>query len=207
MVAVPDHRGVRNCGAGCLREKTASKRLTKEDWLRLGLARLSAHGPSTLTLEQICEAAGKTKGSFYHHFSDHAAFLSALVQEWRRMSTLALIEAAEAMQEPQAKLRRLNRLVMEIDEPLERGVRLLADQEPRLRPSLTAVDEERIAYMAELYRRSAPEIEGEAALIAQIEYAAFIGHLVIWPNASRKQRAEAAKAFEQLVQGAYANRK
>ena len=59
-------RGLRPSGAGGL-----SARLGRDDWLALGLERLAAEGPRALRLENICAAAGRTRGSFYHHFRDH----------------------------------------------------------------------------------------------------------------------------------------
>src|SRR5688500_82529 len=46
---------------------TAVGRWTREDWVELAVARLKADGAGALTLEALCLAAGRTKGSFYHH--------------------------------------------------------------------------------------------------------------------------------------------
>ena len=44
---------------------------------------LSEEGPPALSLERLTEAAGRTKGSFYHHFQGRDGFLAALVAHWR----------------------------------------------------------------------------------------------------------------------------
>src|ERR1700756_1737034 len=69
---------------------TPSRRFSREDWLALGEQRLSTEGPGALSLERLTGAAGRTKGSFYHHFQSRDEFLAALVDRWRE----TVVEAA-----------------------------------------------------------------------------------------------------------------
>lgn len=57
-------------------------RLGREDWLALGRAALEEEGPSGLTVEALMRRAGRTRGSFYHHFGSQGAFLHALAAAW-----------------------------------------------------------------------------------------------------------------------------
>ena len=76
-------------------------------WLVLGLAQLSAHGPDGLRIEPLCAAAARTRGSFYHHFQDHDAFIAALLDHWRDWITDGVIEMVELEAEISGKRGRL----------------------------------------------------------------------------------------------------
>mgnify|MGYP000959901085 CR=1 FL=1 len=76
----------------------ATGRWSREDWVELAVARLKAAGASALTLESLCVAAGRTKGSFYHHFGTVEDVLVELARRWRRTETdeIGAVAAAEA---------------------------------------------------------------------------------------------------------------
>lgn len=57
-------------------------RFGRRDWLALGRVALAEGGPSALTIEALTARAKLTRGSFYHHFADRAAFVAALAGEW-----------------------------------------------------------------------------------------------------------------------------
>jgi len=59
-----------------------SGRLTADDWIQAGFAVLADSGPNALRIEPLCERLHVTKGSFYWHFTDMAAYRVALVQAW-----------------------------------------------------------------------------------------------------------------------------
>jgi TetR/AcrR family transcriptional repressor of nem operon len=44
-----------------------------------------AHGYAATTVEQICTAAGVTKGSFFHHFTNKEAITQAAIDAWGTM--------------------------------------------------------------------------------------------------------------------------
>ena len=49
-----------------------------------------------MTIEALCTAADRTRGSFYHHFQDHGAFVEALMLAWKQRHTLDIAEQALA---------------------------------------------------------------------------------------------------------------
>ncbi|MBX7077779.1 MAG: TetR/AcrR family transcriptional regulator [Nannocystaceae bacterium] len=53
---------------------------TREALLRAGARLFGARGLDAPSLDEICEAAGKTRGAFYVHFGDRDAFLVAVMQ-------------------------------------------------------------------------------------------------------------------------------
>src|SRR5262245_24621484 len=103
----------------------ARLRFRREDWIELGLSLLTEHGPDGLTIERLTEAAVKTRGSFYHHFVDHQAFLSALGEHWLERDS-AIIAQAEAALRTGERRSTLARTTADIDHALERALRRLA---------------------------------------------------------------------------------
>jgi AcrR family transcriptional regulator len=62
--------------------KARSPRLSVDDWIQAGYAILAEEGIKALKIDTLCSRLGVTKGSFYWHFTDIAAYRSALVQAW-----------------------------------------------------------------------------------------------------------------------------
>ena len=85
--------------------------LSRTDWLEQGLQLLSTEGPQHLKIDTLCHVLGVTKGSFYHHFKHHAAYVSALLEHWRANYTQQLIHAVAGIDDPQVRSQRLSELV------------------------------------------------------------------------------------------------
>jgi AcrR family transcriptional regulator len=60
----------------------SGRRLTADDWIEAGFAVLADLGPNALRVDRLCERLDVTKGSFYWHFADMAAYRRALVDAW-----------------------------------------------------------------------------------------------------------------------------
>lgn len=125
--------------------------MTREDWLRLGLDALMENGPSALALEALAKRAGRTKGSFYHHFGGRRDFVLAMLALWREDSaeTLAALNA-----------------------DLEAAIRKLDD--PEAVAFVAGVDEKRIEALR--LAQAAPE-SAAARDYATLLYAVYIGTL------------------------------
>lgn len=165
-----------------------STRLAREDWLALGLERLAADGPPGLQLERICAAAGRTRGSFYHHFADHTAFLDALADHWRKRHTEALIDLSREGTAT-ARLRTIRQLATRVDAAVELGMRRLAASLPRIQAAVDEVDRRRIDYMTRLHRSRPGVSRNQAAAFAWLEYAAYVGSQILWPDADPEELA------------------
>lgn len=163
------------------------RRFARGDWLTLGLAALAEAGPEALTIEALCARAGRTRGSFYHHFETIEAYLAALAEHWREQYTEEVIRRAETRGNAARKLDHLNTLAADLDARVEQGMRRLAAGDERVRATCRAVDARRIAYLAGLYEQSGRYSAHEAEALARIEYAAFIGFQVIAPDTPRAE--------------------
>ncbi len=174
-------------------------KVTRRDWLELGLTALAEAGPAALTIDALCVRAARSKGSFYHHFGAIDAYLEALADYWRERDTEEIIRLASAPEAADARLGALNRLTSHLDRRLEQGMRRLAAEAPAVQAIAQAVDKRRIGYLIKLHRETGDFGAEEAELLAQVTYAAFVGFQVISPEMPPEVSREAYLKFMALV--------
>ena len=131
----------------------SDRRWSRDHWLSLGERRLMEGGPRALGLEALCEAAGRTKGSFYHHFQGAEAFVEALVERWRMRTTDQIGEVALASKNPETASKTLLRMTARIDPRLDLAVRSLGAERPAVAALVQAMDDKREAIVTELLIR------------------------------------------------------
>src|SRR6185369_12709537 len=104
----------------------------------------------------LARALGVTKGSFYWHFADRRALLTAMAEGWERSTTTDVITAVEADGGSGAdRLRRLIALCFRGSRgaaigQLESALRRWGSTDDAVRPILGRVDAARIAYVTGL---------------------------------------------------------
>jgi len=62
-------------------------RLTRKDWIDAALDLLTKEGIGGVSVDRLANMLGITRGSFYHHFSDRADLLQALLDYWAQRWT------------------------------------------------------------------------------------------------------------------------
>ena len=65
--------------------RAGSARLSVDDWIQAGYAIVADAGIEALKLDRLCSRLNVTKGSFYWHFKDMAAYRAALVEGWAQL--------------------------------------------------------------------------------------------------------------------------
>lgn len=178
--------------------KPAATRIRRDDWLALGLAQLVRHGAAGLTVEHLCAVANRTRGSFYHHFADHDAFVRGLMDRWKAVHTDAVIAGVEAAP-PADRPRSLHSLASHLDHRLDIAIRRLAASHPIAADMVRQVDDIRIAFVAALYRAQGRDRPEQAETFARLEYALFVGSQVLWPDAAPASLLEIKALFADLV--------
>ena len=176
---------------------TTRKRFKRDDWLQLGLAQLAKDGAAGLTVEALCKSAGRTRGSFYHHFEDHDGFLEALLTAWKQQNTIDVADQILGHQ-LQDRAQMLSDLANHLDQDLERAVRQFAQSNTIARETVRDVDRIRTDFVIELYVEEGLTKE-EARDIAQLEYAAFVGSQIVWPEMTSQQRFNLDRRFASMV--------
>jgi len=179
---------------------TARKRFGKSDWLALGLEQLAREGSPGLTVEALCKTAGRTRGSFYHHFADHEAFVDALMEAWKQKNTIDVTEET-LKQETPVRAKKLAVLAIGLDHALEHAVRQFAQGNAAVQNTVRDVDGIRTRFIAGLYESDG--LDSDLALeIAKIEYAAFVGAQIVWPDMPAEERLALDNRFASMVKAA-----
>lgn len=174
------------------------KRFSKQDWIDLGLMRLAKEGPAGLTIEKLCEAAGRTRGSFYHHFPDHEDFTSLMMRYWKKRDTDDVIAAVEEISTE--KTSELNTLVSALNHPLEGRIRQLAQREQSVLEILEQADAARINYIAMLYQQNCRLSKSEAMKAARLEYACYVGAQTLWPDETPSNLKKLGDVFTAMAE-------
>ena len=149
--------------------------LSAKDWLDAGLKALAEDGFAALKAEPLAKALHVSRGSFYWHFADLAAYHAAVLDHWRDVTAERVIAQLEAVPEGESPLRLLLRRTFSGRLSLEKAVRSWATFDPKARAAVQAVDRRRLDYV-ELLLRKAGQRSDIAQARAQILYWAFIGY-------------------------------
>lgn len=175
-------------------------RFSKNDWIELGMKQLENTGPAGLTVDALCTAASRTRGSFYHHFEGHEDFVRAMMAFWKKRDTDDVIEIVEATSK--SKSRELNSIASALNHRLEGRIRQFSLRDSSAADILSSVDETRISYLSKLHQEHRKVPESEALTLAKLEYAAYVGAQILWPNDKAKSFETLGGAFISLVNAA-----
>jgi AcrR family transcriptional regulator len=167
------------------RLKLASKQgsrqnaLSAEDWVSTGAELLAEHNVNGIEIPDLCKRLGVTKGSFYWHFEGRGDLLSAILEDWRRRMTLDVtVRASRAGSSVATTLRYLLGLVRRPrpnrNAAIEKSIRDWSRIDERAHTAVVEVDQIRLAYFRELFRRHNFS-EKEASLRAYAAYTIMMG--------------------------------
>ena len=79
-------------------------RRTAADWVEAAYARFHTEGLAGIRVEAIARDLGSTKGSFYWHFADRAALVTAVMERWEQDETESFIVEADRAPDPRTRL-------------------------------------------------------------------------------------------------------
>jgi AcrR family transcriptional regulator len=151
-----------------------SDQLSAKDWVDQGLKALASRGFTALKAEPLAKALRVSRGSFYWHFADIAAFHAAILARWHEVAADQIIANVEAASKDEDPLALLLRRVFGERLMLERAVRTWASVDPAARAAVQAIDRRRLNYVEGLLAQSGLSAELARAR-AQILYWAFLG--------------------------------
>jgi AcrR family transcriptional regulator len=176
-----------------------NQRFSKSDWIEIGEFLLKSEGPDSLVVDRLCEKAKRTKGSFYHHFRDTSAYLQALIDQWEQRNTLDVIEKAAQQSGANRQLETLNELTLALDLELEIAIRQLAGRSQLVGKLVQSVDQKRLQFLEDLYISLDRPFAIPPRRIAELEYSAFLGSILLWPKMKSTERSELSSAFTHLL--------
>jgi len=174
-------------------------RLSKADWLEVGLTLLAKEGEQGLTIEALCQAAGRTRGSFYHHFEDQEQFVDALLIHWKQTQVDTLVASNGALDDLDAMREGLARMATCLDNPIEAAFRRWSASNASVRRMIEAVDAERIFMLADIMAATAARDETESQELALVEYSALIGFHQLFPDATAEMANQITRRVHRLI--------
>jgi AcrR family transcriptional regulator len=182
------------------RNAAATSRLSVDDWVAAALELLAEEGPSGVKIDRLCVRLGVTKGSFYWHFTDLEAFLTAVAGRWgeardARRATFAELQSLEPRE-------RLRRMVEALEDPqewaLERAVREWARTDDSVRDRVAASDR----WVFEAVRTTLRDMGFDAAdadIRAKALFYAGVGFIYAGPQGQRGGRRQRERLIEILT--------
>jgi len=153
------------------------QKLTSDAWIAAGLRALARDGFTALKADQIAKRLAVSRGSFYWHFADVAAFEAAVMKRWRDVAADAIIRDLESVEPASERLPHLLRLAFAADPALEIAMRAWAASDARARAMVRSVDKRRLAYLERLLR-DAGVAAAHAPPRAQILYWTYLGFVL-----------------------------
>lgn len=135
----------------------ASRRLSRADWIEAAIKVMVGSSVEQVRVEKLAVDLGASKGSFYWHFKDRNALLDAVLDEWRQRSTLAVeVRLAEVEPDPAIRILRIMQLPLRSKSAaraaeLELAIMGWARRSEAARLAVHAVDQARVAHLAELF--------------------------------------------------------
>jgi AcrR family transcriptional regulator len=168
----------------------------KTQWIQAAFRVLTEKGLSHLTIDVLAAELNLTKGSFYHHFNNLAAFRSDMLEHFESVSTTALIVEVERGDpgDPVHRLERLVDLAVEASPQagLQVAVRAWAMQDAEVRKVQERLDKVRLEYASSLWRQAGLSPE-EADARALHLYLLLVGGRQILPALPVDQLREICK--------------
>jgi AcrR family transcriptional regulator len=160
------------------RRGRAHTRLSAADWERAALDMISEQGVAALAVEALARRLGVTKGSFYWHFRNREALLSATLLRWEADDERELQHhIGAAADEPRERLGALFRWVSgEAQSHRIYAALLQALDHPLVKPVMTRVSQRRMDLLVLAFRQAGLGHD-DARHRARLTYAAYVGFL------------------------------
>jgi AcrR family transcriptional regulator len=149
-------------------------RLSERDYFEVGLDLLAEGGLSSVTIANLCERLGVTKGSFYHHFAGGPDFQHRLLTYWSEDRTRDLIEIVESTPDPLDRIPLMKRMGVELHHEAESAIRAWARSDKRAAETQRRVDSDRERVLTEAFV-DAGIPHPKASTLAQVGLAILIG--------------------------------
>lgn len=163
---------------GAWQVSTPSRSPGRDRWIDAAIDALADGGLDAVAVELLGARLGVTKGSFYWHFRDRAALVSAVVDAYEERATDAHIRELGRVADPRERLQQLFQVALSRPESLRAERALLTAQDPLVTATIARVHQKRRAFLERCYRDLGLS-PAESRHWAATAYAAFIGAVVL----------------------------
>jgi len=129
-----------------------TRSLGADDWIDAAMTVLVEDGVAAVAVEPLAARLGATKGSFYHHFTNRDALITAALERWERRDTTDVREHLRRIADPRARIHAVMTAAITDREGGVRDAALLASGgHPIVGPVVRRATAERIRYLTETY--------------------------------------------------------
>jgi AcrR family transcriptional regulator len=155
------------------------RKLGPDDWARAALDAIADGGLRATAIEALAPRVGASKGSFYWHFPDHAALITAAVDMWEQTRTEAVIRELDVVVDPRERLRSLFTWAFGDATAGRVETALLAyPDHPSISPTLYRVTVRRLAFVTDAFAELGYS-RSQARHRALVAYSAYLGFFVV----------------------------
>ena len=149
--------------------------LTRQDWIDAALDAMAGGDVRSVAVDRLAKALGATRGSFYWHFADRDALVTAALEHWEHEHTTALIPDLDAIEDPVERLRTLFREVYEQPVDVVEIALASAGDQPLVEPVFARVTKARLDVVRRIFLDLGLPV-ADADDRAWLVYALYIGH-------------------------------
>jgi AcrR family transcriptional regulator len=147
--------------------------LGPDDWTKAALNAIAERGAQHVSIERLARELGATKGSFYWHFKDRPALISAALKRWELEYTDRVIERLLIIDDPRLRFRALLEYAFDDQPGVRIDTNLLADAgDPVVTAALDRVARKRLSFIRTIFTDIGSPGASDRALLA---YSAYIG--------------------------------
>lgn len=152
-------------------------RLSAKDWELAALESIAEQGVRALAVETLARKLGVTKGSFYWHFRNREALLTAALERWEHHGAAEIIAPIERIADPRERLPALfRRVAHQLQTHRVYAALLKALDDPHVVAVMARASQRRMQFLTAIYREAG--LAPPAALNrARLTYAAYVGFL------------------------------
>lgn len=149
--------------------------VSREAYFETGLEVLSDLGFGGLKLAEVCDRLRVTTGSFYHYFSNWSSYTRELINHWKQVSTMRLVESLRAEPDPRRRIDGLINIGLNLPHSAEAAIRAWSSINPDVHAIQVEVDKAR----RDILRESALEMlhdERQAELLGNWAVYLLVGY-------------------------------
>lgn len=165
------------------RQPARTERLGPDDWVAAALDAIATGGVGNVSVERLAAELGATKGSFYWHFKDRGALISAALTAWlaaREQHVIGLMAGAEG---PRGRLAALMSPASLEHETVTIEAALTGDAgDPLVAEVLATLTRRRLRLLESIFREVDPDGYKSRALFASAAYLGWLQLLRYFPE-------------------------
>lgn len=173
--------------------------MSKQRWIDEGMKVLAEEGIAAVRIDRIAAGVGLSKGSFFHHFANAAAYRSAILEEWKTRASGQLRDAPSAND----LVELAGRIDHLLDIRLDAAVRAWASHDAEAAAAVQDVDRVRLRALEGAWRGIVADPQ-RARTAALLPHLLVIGATIARPTIDEHELREVFRLLAELMPAAAA---